>query len=61
MRRLLVRWPPEQLFEEFEQRIGAIFEASFALMLESEKLGEMRDYLLPKLLSGQVHVGVTNA
>lgn len=38
--------------------VGPIFEASFSLMMESEKLAEMRDYLLPKLLSGQVPVSV---
>lgn len=58
MRRLKVCWPAPRVFEGFARMVGPIFEASFSLMMESEKLAEMRDYLLPKLLSGQVPVSV---
>jgi type I restriction enzyme S subunit len=60
MRRILIAWPPKYLFDGFERQAGPIFEKSFALMMESEKLAEMRNYLLPKLLSGKVRVGVNN-
>lgn len=36
--------------------IGPIYELYSQTMLESRKLAEMRDYLLPKLLSGDVRV-----
>jgi type I restriction enzyme, S subunit len=56
MRKLMVCWPAERIFEAFERHVGPIFEKSFALTMESEKLAEIRDYLLPKLLSGAIRV-----
>ena len=57
MRRLLVCWPNQNILDGFEQQVGPVFEASFALMIENEGLASMRDYLLPRLLSGNVRVG----
>lgn len=56
MRRLLVCWPTSRFFDEAANQIGPIFETSFHLLVETEKLAELRDYLLPRLLSGQVRV-----
>lgn len=57
MRRLRVAWPSQHAFDAFGQLIGPIFELGFSLMMECERLAGLRDYLLPKLLSGQVRVG----
>lgn len=49
--------PPDPLVELFE-RIAAPTDALIASQeAESRKLAELRDYLLPKLLSGEVRVG----
>lgn len=37
--------------------IGPVYQLYSQTMLESRKLAEMRDYLLPRLLSGKVRVG----
>ncbi|MCK4873616.1 MAG: restriction endonuclease subunit S [Phycisphaerales bacterium] len=46
--------PPEDLVLRFHQLIGPMW--NFRFSGESRKLAEMRDYLLPKLLSGKVRV-----
>src|SRR5262249_31269647 len=56
MQRLLVAWPSENLIEAFHQVTGPIFALSFNNLLETEKLATLRDYLLPRLLSGRVRV-----
>jgi type I restriction enzyme, S subunit len=56
MRRLQVCWPSGAVLSSFELIVGPIFEKCFVLTMESEKLAELRDYLLPKLLSGEVRV-----
>jgi len=38
--------------------IAPLFEIRAMTQLESRRLAEMRDYLLPKLLSGQLRVEV---
>lgn len=52
----LVAAPPPEFLEPSGQVISSMFKMHAATQLESRKLAEMRDYLLPKLLSGQVHV-----
>jgi len=48
--------PPATVLQEAERRVGPLHELYALVMIESRKLAEMRDYLLPKLLSGQVRV-----
>jgi type I restriction enzyme S subunit len=60
MRRLLIAWPPKYAFDGFARQVGPVFDESFTLMLESEKLTDLRNYLLPKLLSGVCRVGASN-
>ena len=60
MRRLKMCWPALKIFEGFAQRVSPIFESNFNLMMESERLAEMRDYLLPRLLNGKVRVENSN-
>lgn len=54
--------PPELLVEEFNECASAIFTRSYHLEAESRTLSDLRDALLPKLLSGEVRVngGVEN-
>lgn len=48
--------PPAAVLQEAEAIIGPLFDMHAALQIESRKLSGMRDYLLPKLLSGEVRV-----
>ncbi len=48
--------PGEHLFAEFEEFAGAMYRRARASTLESRTLAETRDYLLPKLISGEVLV-----
>ncbi|MBV6847414.1 restriction endonuclease subunit S [Xanthomonas campestris pv. paulliniae] len=44
------------VIESFEQIVAPLFALQLASLKESAKLAELRDYLLPRLLSGQVRV-----
>ena len=48
--------PPVELVEEFDAFCHSIFDVIFANGLQNEKLANMRDALLPKLMSGEVDV-----
>lgn len=52
--------PERELVVAFNNELLNLKRLSDALISESRKLAEMRDYLLPKLLSGQVRVEVAN-
>jgi type I restriction enzyme S subunit len=46
--------PDEKLLQEFERKVSAIFHKIKANELEVSKLSSLRDYLLPRLLSGDL-------
>ncbi len=48
--------PPRDILNRFARYAGRLFELRFGRLLESRKLAATRDYLLPKLLSGEVDV-----
>ena len=50
-----------QVLQTANDTIGPLYELYAQTMLESHKLAETRDYLLPKLLSGEVRVGDAEA
>ncbi len=52
--------PASSTAEAFTELTRPMFDALRSLTRESSKLAEMRDYLLPKLLSGSVRVEVAN-
>ena len=54
---LLVLLPPSDAVTSFESEVAPLFDLLLASLQESAKLAAMRDYLLPKLLSGEVRVG----
>lgn len=45
--------PPENLRQQFEQSATGIFDAIFCNVNESRSLAQLRDTLLPKLISGE--------
>lgn len=57
LQRPLLCVPQAGIAESFEEAAGAIYQQSELLHDESAKLAELRDLLLPKLLSGEVRVG----
>ena len=46
----------ETAIDDFEREIGPIMEMIFSNMLENQKLAQLRDTLLPKLMSGEIDV-----
>jgi len=52
----LVAVPSPAFMEQSNQILAPLFDMHGTAHLESRKLAEMRDYLLPKLLSGSVRV-----
>ena len=56
MKRLQVCWPPKAVLAAFDRQVIPIFYRTFNNVLESQNLAVLRDTLLPKLLSGEVHL-----
>lgn len=52
--------PDKSVLRHFEAIVSMLADCRAAIEAESRKLAQMRDYLLPKLLSGQVRVEVAN-
>jgi type I restriction enzyme S subunit len=50
-------FPPSKVVLAFQEQIGPMLDLITASIHESRRLAALRDYLLPKLLSGQVRVG----
>jgi len=48
--------PPKEEFQEFAQRAGQIHDKKSAIIQENNMLEELRDALLPKLVSGEIRV-----
>ena len=53
---LMVAKPNSDVVSAFEVVVAPLLDVLLASLQESSKLAEMRDYLLPKLLSGKVRV-----
>lgn len=52
--------PPNDVLRAADTVVGSAYELHAQMMTESRKLVAMRDYLLPRLLSGSVRVEVGN-
>ena len=50
---------PLEVMRAADELVGTLYDLHAQVQLESRKLAALRDYLLPKLLSGQVRVGET--
>lgn len=53
--------PPQSIRKAFGSAVDPSLAHCAASVRESRKLAQLRDYLLPKLLSGDVRVGVSDA
>jgi len=51
--------PARSTIENFTDKVSPIFERQNILELENQQLSELRDWLLPMLMNGQVTVGET--
>ncbi|BBB66570.1 hypothetical protein UNDYM_2317 [Undibacterium sp. YM2] len=48
--------PPENVLQQFEQSAASLLDAIFGNVNESRSLAQLRDTLLPKLISGELRV-----
>ena len=55
---LMVAKPKDDVVSAFEVVVAPLLDVLLASLQESSKVAEMRDYLLPKLVSGDVRVEV---
>ena len=60
MKRVLICWPDSNLLTAFSNQAGPMFQLAFRLMFDSERLSELRDYLLPRLVAGEIRAGVNH-
>jgi type I restriction enzyme S subunit len=56
---MVVTGPPE-VMKSADEIVGTLYDLHAQVQIESKRLSEMRDYLLPMLLSGQVRVEVNH-
>jgi len=56
MKRIKIVYPNNTVLEEFSQKICPLYEKSSNLIKEVNTLTQLRDTLLPKLLSGELNV-----
>lgn len=57
IKKLKISVPNEDLVGEFHKRIGMMDNKRKNIFKENQKLAELRDWLLPMLMNGQVRVG----
>ena len=56
MKEMMILSPPNEVRERFEQIANSLFEKIKLNLSESQTLAELRDTLLPKLMSGEISV-----
>lgn len=56
MKEMMIVSPPNEVRERFEQIANSLFETIKLNLFESQTLAELRDTLLPKLMSGEIRV-----
>jgi type I restriction enzyme S subunit len=56
LKNVLILLPDEATLREFEELVGSFMGQYEANILESERLAELRDALLPRLMSGELSV-----
>ena len=59
-RPLSVVRPTDDVIAAYQQAVEPLFDLLTVCVKENVRLAEMRDYLLPRLLSGQIRVEVTD-
>jgi type I restriction enzyme S subunit len=53
---LTLVFPPSNILKSFDDILIPVFEKKSKTKLENQKLTELRDWLLPMLMNGQVKV-----
>lgn len=53
-----VTLPPEDILDRFDELTDPILDQIVANRLENRRLAELRDALLPKLMNGEIEVGI---
>ncbi|SRR6266851_1022120 len=56
LQRPKVAVPPPDLVQRFDRTVNPLFVKQEQLQLQSETLGQLRDVLLPKLMSGEIRL-----
>lgn len=56
LKQMQVVWPSDTDLQKFTARVASLYELRLTNLLETQKLTEIRDYLLPKLLSSEIPV-----
>ena len=56
LKQMQIVWPSTGDLHKFTAIVAPLYELRFMNLLENRKLSEIRDYLLPKLLSGEITV-----
>ena len=59
--RIEVTIPPDDVMYLFNERVTFIFKMILSNIQENQKLGELRDALLPRLMSGEIDVSSVEA
>ena len=57
----LVAVPPQDFLGLCDEVLSPLFDKFASMQLESRKLAEIRDYLLPRLVTGPLRVAVAHA
>jgi type I restriction enzyme, S subunit len=56
MKRMMIPTPNNDVFEAYAKVVGPLFDMGSNLMLENMSLKNLRDGLLPKLISGEIQI-----
>ncbi len=56
MKSLYVCSPPQKVLKVFDNQVAPLFDKAFQNMIESQTLANLRDTLLPKLISGELRL-----
>ena len=59
LKSLQVVLPPSEIIGAFNSVVGPLYKKYYLNLVESRKLTETRDYLLPKLLAGEIRIDLT--
>jgi len=60
MNKVVILIPDNQILTEFESTVGQLMQKYETNLMENTKLTELRDYLLPRLMSGELDVSQIN-
>ena len=59
LKSLQVVLPASEIIGAFNSVVGPLYKKYYLNLVESRKLTETRDYLLPKLLAGEIRIDLT--